>query len=276
MTMPPIPDDPFALVEQPPFELAGRSQRDVFGAPVEVLSIPRRAGRQGIPGAGRPTFQHNRADQIIAAEAVWRAPGMALTGNRFPFCEQQALLWSTERRREPTLEMLEVSFRMEDAVAGTSIVNSIGASGSVTRSHIHLTGGTSAFLAALPKSELDPAAVHLTPDQLRGCELLRLAPPFPVIAVGVRGPAAARALAFHHLLECRTPQAFNLISCDQIAWLFPRSSQEVPAPFFPQALGGAELAGRWCCHDRAVFARLSTADMEDAIRLAGIAWPETS
>jgi hypothetical protein len=272
MTTPPIPDNPFALVQQAPFEPAGRSQRDVFGAPVEVLSLPRRAARHGMPDADRPAFQTSRADQILAVEATWRAPGMALTPNRFPFCEQQALLWSTERCREPTLAMLQVAFAMEDSVAGTTMVNSMGAAGSVTRSHIHLAGITSSFLRELPKSEIDASLAFLSSEQFEGCELLRLDPPFPVIAVGVRGPAEARAVGFHNLLECRTPQAFNMIGTDGTAWLIPRSNTEVPAPFFPQALGSAEISGLWCCNEPAVFERLSTADMEEAIRIGGIPW----
>jgi hypothetical protein len=272
MTTRSVPENPFALVPQTPLEVAGRRAAELFGAPVEVRALPRRAARSGIPGQERPTFQASRADAILAAEAAWRAPGMALTGNLYPFSERQTLLWSTERRREPTLAMLEAAFEMEDRVGGTSVVNSIGAAGSVTRSHIHLLGDQPAFLGHLANSPLDPFAVGLTVDLLHGCALLRLDPPFPVIAIGLRGPAAARAAAMHELLETRTALAFNLVGVGHTAWLIPRSAVEVTAPFFPQALGGAELAGIWCCNDRATFDRLDAEAMQQAIRIGGIPW----
>ena len=114
--------------------------------------------------------------------------------------------------------------------------------------------------------------MHLAPADLGECELLRLDPPFPVIAVGLRGPAPARAAALHRLLECYTTTAFNVIGMDQTAWLVPRSTVETPSPFFPQALGGAEIWGRWCCNEPEIFEQITGRDMEIAIRMAGVPW----
>lgn len=271
MTPGPVtPDDPFGLVGQPPLEVAGRRTAELFGARVEILSLPWRGQRHGMPGARQRAFQTNRADAILAAEAVWHAPGMALTGNAYPFAARQLLLWATERRREPSLQMLEVAFAIEDAVSGTTIANSMGAAASITRSHLHLLGETGGFIGDLPRSTVDPGLYHLTAEQVEGCTVSHLDQPFPVLAVGVSGPAPARARAVHHLLECRTTPSFNLIGTEQTAWLVPRSLIEIPSPYFPNALGGAELWGRWCCATHDLFERLTTADMEQALRIGGL------
>ena len=118
-----IPDDPFALLPHSPLNVTARVELELFGARAELICLPDRGVRVGAPGA-RAVFQPNRADEIIQRESVWEAPGMALTPNRFPFADRHAVLWCTERRWHPSLEMLEVGFAMEDTVAGTSIVNS--------------------------------------------------------------------------------------------------------------------------------------------------------
>ncbi|MCB9888174.1 MAG: hypothetical protein H6836_01270 [Planctomycetes bacterium] len=264
MHTPPIPDDPFALVEHPPLAAAGEAEVRVFGAPARMLALPQRRQRRGIPDRRRPVFQECRAEAIIRTEAVWRAPGMALTGNAFPFAARQLVLWATERRREPTHEMLAVACTVCDVAPASAMVNSMGAAGSIARSHVHLVADVEPFLDSLPCSGIAPAAVHLTDAQAAGCTLLQLDPPFPAVAVGIRGPAAARAAAMHHLLECRTTPSFNLVGVPGTLWLFPRAV-ETPAPHFDQALGGAELWGRWCFNDTDAFSRATSDDLEAAL-----------
>ena len=275
MTIPDLPTDPFALV--PPRDLVLTDQRTerIFGAEVELVCLPARRGRGGVPNATRPPFLPNRAPQILQQEEVWRAPGVVMTGNAFPFVERQIVLWATERRREPSIEMLQVAFAIEDATGAMSMVNSMGAAGSITRSHIHLLDYRCSFLDALPKVEIDPAEVHLDPDHLGLCQLVRIEAPFPVLAIGVQGRASERAQTLHHLLECRTSPAFNLIGADQTCWLVPRAV-ETPAPHFRQALGSAELSGRWCFIDEATFASTTAKDLEAAIRMAGVVPPAGS
>ena len=264
-----IPDDPFALLPHSPLNVTARVELELFGARAELICLPDRGVRVGAPGA-RAVFQPNRADEIIQRESVWEAPGMALTPNRFPFADRHAVLWCTERRWHPSLEMLEVGFAMEDTVAGTSIVNSVGAAASITRGHIHLVGEQLPFLAQLPKSAVAAEEVGLRAEDLDGCQLDRLAPPFPVWSVGVRGPHAHRARVVIRLLECLTTPSFNLIGSDGTAWLVPRSPMEIPKPYFPQALGGAELWGRWCFDDRNALENSTARDLEQAVRLSGV------
>lgn len=272
LSIPDTPKDPFALVPQPPLNLAGCRTAAVFGAPVELVCLPDRLKRGSVPDDTRSGFLPDRASQILRKEEVWRTPGVAMTGNAFPFTERQIILWATEQRREPSIEMLEVAYAIEDDVGGTTIVNSIGAAGSITRSHIHLLGTNNQFFQALPKSRIGPDLVQLDPEQLRSCELWRLDPPFPITVVGVRGLPSERARAIHGLLENRSTASFNLISSHQSSWLVPRSPVETPVPHFRQALGGAEIWGRWCFSDPEAFEQATEADLESAIGLAGIAW----
>jgi len=208
----------------------------------------------------------------LSEEEVWCAPGVAMTGNAFPFTDRQAILWATDFRREPSIAMLEVAYAIEDDVKGTTVVNSLGAAGSVSRSHIHLLGETNQFFASIPKSMLDPEQLHIGPEELGDCELWRLDPPFPITAVGVRGAPPQRARVVHHLLGSRSTSSFNLIGSHQTCWLVPRSAIETPAPHFNQALGGAELWGRWCFTDREAYERATSAELEAALRLAGTPW----
>lgn len=268
------PKHPFALAPQPPLEISARRDCVVFGAPVELVSLPKRSTRRGVPNANRPPFQANRAPKIIEDEAVWRAPGMALTGNAFPFADRHLVLWATERRREPSREMMEVAFAMADATAGTALINSMGAAASITRSHVHLLGEQRPFLQTLANSVIEPGAVHLSEEQAEGCKVLRLETPFPCIGIGLRGGAMHRARAMHHLLECRTTPSFNIIDQGGVAWLFPRSRIEITAPHFPQALGGAEIWGRWCFNSQDVFESITSEDMEQALRTGCLSWPE--
>ena len=273
MTIPEIPKDPFSLVPSRPVKIAGQRTASVFGAPVELVCLPDRDQRGGIPNDQRPSFLPNRAPDILKNEGVWEAPGVVMTGNAFPFASRQAIFWATERCREPSLAMLRVAYASEDAVAGTTIVNSMGASGSITRSHIHLLGSCNDFLGALPQSRIEPSFIGLASAHLGDCELWRLDLPFPIMALGVRGSASQRAQAMHRLLECRSTPAFNLVSSNQTSWLIPRSTIETPAPHFQQALGGAELWGRWCFANPKAFEQATEQDLEAAIRLAGTSWP---
>ena len=100
-----------------------------------------------------------------------------------------------------------------------------------------------------------------------GVDCLSLAPPFPGVAAGVRGPAPERAVVVHRLLEARTTPAFNLVSQDSTTWVFPRSAIETPAPHFSHALGAAELWGRWCFGDEEPFRAATAKDLEAALRL---------
>ena len=271
----PIPDtprDPFALVPQRLLNLAGRRTASVFGASVELVCLPDRLKRGSVPNGERPGFLPDRASRILREEEVWRAPGVAMTGNAFPFTDRQVILWATEQRREPSVEMLQAAYAIEDEVAGTTIVNSIGAAGSITRSHIHLLDANNQFFQTLPQSRISPDQVQLDPELLGPCELWRLDPPFPMTAVGVRGLPADRALTMYHLVEGRSTASFNLVGSHLTSWLLPRSSVETPAPHFPQALGGAEIWGRWCYSDLDAFERATETDLESALRLAGVPW----
>jgi hypothetical protein len=272
MPRPALPTNPFALVPERPVAIAGQRLAEVFGAPVEIVALPARGQRRGIPMSSRAALQDNRAPDIIAREAVWESPGVAMSGNAFPFTARQVVLWATEPRRDPSLQMLEVAYELEDLVGGTTIVNSMGAAGSITRSHIHLLGQRNDFFSGLPQTRITPRVACLEPELLGACEVLRLGLPFPGVAVGLRGTPADRARAMFHLLESRTTPAFNLIGSGGIAWLVPRSAIETPGPYYPQALGGAEIWGRWCCNDEATFARLTGPDMENALRIGCVGW----
>jgi hypothetical protein len=202
----------------------------------------------------------------VAEESVWRANGCALTPNRFPFARRELLLWAEDPCREPGLALLETALLLEERCRGTVLLNSMGAAASITRAHAHVLGETLPFLDRLPREPWQALGLDLGE-----VETWQLAPPFPGLAVGVAGAAAARARAVHRLLEARTALAFNAASQNGITWVFPRSAVEIPAPHFPHALGGAELWGRWCYAERAAFAAATPRDLEQALQLG--LWP---
>lgn len=237
----------------------------VFGAPVELVWLPRRKARAGAPRADRPPFQPDRASQILATESVWSGHGCALTPNRWPLGDREVLLWATEPVREWPLALLEVALALEERDRVTVLGNTIGAAASIPRAHLHLIDGELPFLAELAREPWTADAAQGIED----VELSRLAPPFPVLAVGLRGPAAARARATHTLIRRRLCASFNIISQNGETWLVPRRGPEIPAPHFPFALGAAELWGRWCYGDRAPFDAATGAALEGAVRESG-------
>lgn len=234
----------------------------VFGAPVEAVLVPARRRRLDAANVARPAFARSRAAGIVADESIWRGDGMALTPNAFPFAHGQRLLWPLAPLREPDAALWQAAFAWADAAGGAALVNNVGAASSIGRAHAHLCAERLPFLGALPER---PCAADLI-DVPAGAALVEKDAPFCLL--GVRGPAAARALAVVRLAEARLTAAWNVVAQDGATWLLPRRA-ETPAPHFPHALGAAELWGRWCYVDEAAFAAARDADLEAALVAAG-------
>jgi hypothetical protein len=266
---PGVPADPFAGIAPRAAVVGARRELPLLGARAELLWLPERAQRPGVPVRGQPPFRSASAERIVAEETVWRAGGLSCTPNRYPFAERQALLWAATPVRELTAEMLALALALEDHAAGTVLLNTVGAAASLPRAHVHLVGERLPFLQQLPQRETPPPSWL---PALRDVAVLRLDPPFPALAVGLRGPAAARAAAAARLLELRAAPAVNLVSSSGVTWLFPRSGVEIPAPHFPHALGAAELWGRWCYAQREAFERATESDLLAALREG--CWPQ--
>lgn len=259
-----IPDDPFALPGGFPYQPAAQRALALFGAPVELVWLPSRHARRDAPTARPRPFRSDAVERILRDETLWRGDGCALTPNRHPLGHRELLLWSEAAVREPDVSLLRTVFELEERSAGAVLINSIGAAASAPRAHAHLLGERLAFLEALPRQ---PRSRDGLPD-LPGVDTLELAPPFPALTVGLRGPAPARAAALHRLLELRSAPSFNVVSQDGVAWLFPRSAIEIPAPHFPTALGCSELWGRWFYAEEEPFRNATPADLEAAIEAA--------
>ncbi|MHC4515095.1 MAG: hypothetical protein ACYTKC_02400 [Planctomycetota bacterium] len=259
-----LPVDPFALFEHPVFTPAARREMTVFGAPVELLYLPERKARPGVPRAGRSAFPAQFVERILGQEAVWEGNGVALTPNRYPFARRQAVFWAQAPLREPDAAMLELLLRLEEKVGGTVLLNSVGAAASIPRCHLQLLDESLDFVGHFDTVRELPDALAELPS---GVACFALAPPFPGVAVGVRGSARERAGVVHRLLEARSSPAFNLVSQDSTTWVFPRSAIETPAPHFPHALGAAELWGRWCFSDEEPFRATTPQDLEVALQL---------
>jgi hypothetical protein len=237
----------------------------VFGAPAELVLLPERAQRSGVPGPDRPAFRSSPAGRILRDETRWREDGLAVTPNRFPFARDQWLLWDERDTREHGIALLHMLFAWVGQRQGTGFVNSIGAAASIPRAHAHVTGEQLPFLAGLPESPctadfLPPTTgVHWTRKQL------------PFWLLGARGSPESRAAAIFALQQARATAAFNLVVQDGTTWLYPRSV-EIPAPHFPWALGAAEVWGRWCYVQREPFERATGSDLEQALASAGMPW----
>lgn len=258
----PIPIDLCAL-SLPGFAPAARRAVTVFGAPAELVLLPERAARPRRPGQGRPAFAAEVARRIQDQEALWSDAEHCVTPNRYPFASQQAILWPRSPTREHGERFLLRLFTWVDALDGTALVNGIGAAASIAWAHAHVTPERLPFLDALP--ERAAAMAFLPAIGEVACVVKEL----PVSLLGVRGPAAPRAAAVAQLQLCRLTAAVSIVVQRGVTWLLPRGA-ETPSPWFPQALGAAELWGRWCYVDRAAFEAATAADLEAALRLAGV------
>lgn len=267
--VPALPRDPLASARHP-FEPAARRTTTVFGAPVELVWLPDRSARGGRPTAERPAFRRSIAEGILEREAHWRGDGLCLTPNRYPFAGDQLLLWEEPMAREATPKLLEALFVLAERLGGTGLLNTVGAAASVPRAHAHLTTERLPFLAALPWEAIQPDFL----DPPARVEVLRLAAPCPVLAVGLRGDAAARAEATHRLQMARMTAAVNFVVQDGTTWVFPRSRVEIPAPHFPYALGAAELWGRWCFVEEDSYTAATGQDLEAALVRSAMRWPD--
>lgn len=256
-----LPPDPFALLATSDFEATQRRELTIYGQKVELLLLPGRARRQGIPGPDRPPFRPSPMARILAEECLWRGQGMTITANPFPFAERQLLLWAEDPIREASLPMLEMALSLAERCQGTVLLNSTGAAASISRAHLHLISDQSGFLSQLPSQVVHPA--YLPEDPELECRICTS--PFPGFIHILRGSAPVRARAAHRLLEIRSTPAVNMISSQGQTFIVPRSPLETPSPYFPHALGAAELFGRWCYADAQAFAAATIEDLQEAL-----------
>lgn len=246
-----------------PFVPTARREARVHGARVELVFVPERRSRQGRATAGRPAFAASAARRITRDEVLWRADDLVLTPNRFPFAAGHRLLWPALPVREPDAAFWREVFLWVERSHGAALVNNVGAAATIGRAHAHLVAERLPFLAALPERALPADWLDVPP----GVQLLAKDVPFCLL--GVRGDAGGRAAAMLSLAEARLTAAWNVVVQADTAWVYPRSL-ETPAPHFPQALGAAELWGRWCYVDEAPFAAASSGDLERALAVAGM------
>jgi hypothetical protein len=250
--------------ELPAFEVAGRRELSIHGAPVELVFVPARAKRHGRANAERPALAPSHAARIVADEALWRGDGHVLTPNRFPFAERQLLLWPEHARREPDVRFWRLALDWVEQSGGAALVNGIGAAATIARCHAHLVGHRLPFLDHLSERPLASPLLATA----NGVALVQKDVPFCL--VGVRGGSIeARAEALLQLAEARLTAAANLVAQGDAVWLLPRRI-EVPAPHFPWALGAAELWGRWCYMDETSFRAACAEDLERAFLAAGM------
>ncbi|HEB52307.1 MAG TPA: hypothetical protein ENI87_03520 [bacterium] len=244
-----------------PFAPVARRELPLFGATVELVLVPARRARPGRVRAERPAFSPSPAERIVGEEACWQADGLALTPNRYPFARDQRILWRTEAAREPDRAFWRAALRWARDSGGSVLLNNIGAAATIARAHAHLVGERAAFLADLPERAFRSAPIDV-PD---GCELLVKRLPFCL--VGARGDIDAVAAALLRLADARMTATWNVVVAGDTAWVAPRRI-ETPTPHFPQALGSAELWGRWCYVDEEPFARATSNDLERALLAA--------
>ncbi|MEO0480015.1 MAG: hypothetical protein AAF196_11075 [Planctomycetota bacterium] len=260
------PDDPFALVPKPAFAPTARRALEFAGGEVELCWMPERAQRSGKPGAGRPPFLASPADRILREETVLERGAIAITPNKFPFSDRHLVLWQKRPIREAERELLDAVVSLAEKVEGTAIVNSIGAAASIPRAHAHVLGERLGFLPRFERATVG-STFGLEPG---GARLSRLSG-LPIECLAIDGPFADRIALTHGLLQVRMTTAFNLIGEGETLYLIPRSATEIPAPHFPQALGAAEIWGRWCFHDQQAFENATAESLTQAFQIAGYA-----
>jgi hypothetical protein len=247
------------------FRPAAVRSLELFDRAVELCWLPERRNRRGRPLASRPAIARDHGAEIIATEAIWRGEGVVMTPNRHPFAASAAILWAAEFRREPDLALLTNGSSIAAAVAGTFLLNTVGAAASIVRSHGHLLGERSGFLAGLEYEPASSAIVARFPD----VRLARARTPCPLLLLRIDGDRDQRLAVALQLAALRATAAFNLIDDGSTTWFCPRPL-ELPAPHFPQALGAAELFGRWCYDEEADFARADADSLRAALELSGM------
>lgn len=246
--------------------IAARRSLSLLGAPVELALLPERAARRA---ASEAVLRSDRAALILANEALWRCPDPAavLTPNRYPFAEAASLLWSANVGREAKPDLIALALDLAEQHGGTVMMNTMGAAATLPRAHLHLTAERLPFLAQLPCVPVSAAELGVPCDD---AIVVRLAPPFPGLVLGVRGDRAARARVASRLLELRAAPAANLISDGETTWVAPRRV-ETPVPHYASPLGCAELWGRFCYEDAAEFEAATATSLLAA--LAAALWP---
>ncbi|GEM_PF-1927786 len=262
----------WSLLEEAPDGLvAGRRSVQVFGLPFEVLWIPSRGNRQGIPSEDRPIFVKSRGLQIRKVEALWEGEATILTPNRFPFTNSHGLLWPREGHpREWPLSFLGESLGLVSRYGGTLLGNSVGASASIPLCHLHLFPDESKVWPLLPFESLGAL-------KRRGERVFVGLPSsgFPLFVVKIWGGSPlARATVCRELLDRRMTAAVNLGADPEALFLFPRS-EETPNPFYCHALGGMELFGRFVFPVEDGFSDARAEDLEAALSKALLPMRET-
>lgn len=246
-----------------PFAPATTRNLSVFGIEVELVHLPARQRRPGRASNERPAFSRTPATRIMATEAIWRGDGLVVTPNRYPFASAQRLVWPEGRTRDLSADAWRAIGDWVATSGGSALVNSVGAAATIARAHAHLVPARLPFLLELAERPCRLDLVDLAAD----CELWQKVAPWCLL--GVRGSVAGRADALVALAEARLTAAANVVVMGDTAWIMPRAV-ETPAPWFPYALGAAELWGRWCFLDEASFAAARAEDLERALIVAGM------
>jgi hypothetical protein len=247
------------------FAPALRRNLTVLGAQVECVLLPERAARPGQPTVQRPAFRERVTERILREETQWQDDVVAITANRFPFAQNQQIFWARQPTREHDRGFLSHVFAAADRCQGSALINSIGAAASIAHAHAHVTDERLPFLSGLRTRPMTLSWL----SQIAGVEIRAAETPFCLLAV--RGGAAARAAAVYALQLCRMTAAVNVVSQDEVSWIFPRSGVETPKPHFPFALGSAEVWGRWCFVEEAAFTAATSDALEQALCASGTA-----
>lgn len=244
--------------------IEARRELRLFGLPFEVVLIRNRAARPGVPEPGRPAFAPDRGMRIRAEEALWSDQDLVLTPNRFPFFERQLCAWPRQgRQREHSEIFLERLAGIAARIRGTALLNLIGSSASIPLAHAHLVLEESRVTSALPLVEV---------AELEDARLCATDPSgsFPLLWISVEADRARRrAELARKLLDLRATPAANLMIQGRRIWIVPRR-EEVPAPWFPHALGCGELWGRFVHLDEDRFRTARAEDLERALVLATV------
>ncbi|MEZ5966623.1 MAG: hypothetical protein R3F56_22490 [Planctomycetota bacterium] len=251
--------NPFATLSLPSATPKATRAVKIFGGEVDLVWLPERARRRCPP---QVLLHADRAPRILAEERLWQCDRSAavLTPNRYPFARRAALLWSARPQREADAELIALALELAEPFGGTALLNTLGAAATQPRAHLHLVHERLGFLAGLATV---PARLEHEDPALAAVDVVRLAPPFPGLVLGVRGARAARAAAAARLLALRVSAAANLVSDGTTTWFVPRRC-ETPAPHVSRPLGCAELWGRFCYEDEAEFAAADAASLAAA------------
>ena len=228
-----------------------------FGVEYDILYVPWR-GKRREKGDIPPPFIKDRAYEIIKNEEIWRYNKYVITPNKYPFSKRQILLWEDNRLREPSANLISLSYLIVAKLKGyTGLMNTTGSAATIPKAHMQIAN-----------IERRPAVAEF-PMKWKHYNDFKIGFPaeeskFQVFYICFSGDAIAIGKIVENILIQRRCTSFNIIIFEDLLYLFPRL-KETKKEAYPYPLGALELAGCFAFEHKEPFLNTTSKKIEQAI-----------